>query len=95
MGPGFATRRAACGGIAGRNINAMISGESVRNGRWWARNQKVIKCLGKGKSVREVADITGMSKRQVRAVKERLRDLWAQTEEETNPAATAWLAEKL
>lgn len=80
-GPGRRKARTRCGGIAGRNINAMIIGNSVSNQRWWARNREIIAYLGEGRTATEIANLTAMGKRQVREVKEKLRDLLAQVEE--------------
>jgi hypothetical protein len=43
--------------------------------RWWDRNQQIISHLDQGLKVREIAEIVGKGPRQIRVVRERLRDL--------------------
>lgn len=42
---------------------------------WWNKNRLVIYHLDQGKEVREIAEIVGRGPRQIRLVRERLRDL--------------------
>lgn len=42
---------------------------------WWDKNRLVIYHLDQGKEVREIAEIVGRGTRQIRLVRERLRDL--------------------
>ncbi|MBT99476.1 MAG: hypothetical protein CL902_12765 [Dehalococcoidia bacterium] len=43
--------------------------------QWWNKNQQVIKHLDQGMKMREIAEIVGRGPRQIRVVRERLRDL--------------------
>jgi hypothetical protein len=43
--------------------------------QWWDRNQPIIGHLDQGMKVREIAEIVGKGPRQIRVVRERLRDL--------------------
>lgn len=77
-GPRRRRARTQCGGIAGRNINAMIKGNNASRERWWERNRQVIAYVGEGRTVPEIAGLTALGKRQIREVKQTLKDLWAQ-----------------
>jgi len=43
--------------------------------QWWDRNQQVIQHLDQEMKVREIAEIVGRGPRQIRVVREKLRDL--------------------
>ena len=58
--------RSPSGGIAGRAINSVIETQSRRQ----ARYPQVIAYLNEGRSVEEIAAITGVSARVVRSVQE-------------------------
>ena len=65
------------GGLAGRNINAVIRTQHANAERWRAQNQQIIDCLDEGRSVAETATLVGKNLRQVRNVAEKLHDMRA------------------
>ena len=75
---GLRRRRKSHGGIAGRNINAVIRARSNGNEEWWSRNRQIIAYLEGGLTVREIARLTARSPRKIREVRERLADFRAQ-----------------
>ena len=58
-----------------RHLNPMIKATRFNEETWWTKNKTVIYHLDQGKKVREIAEIVGQGPRQIRVVKERLRDL--------------------
>ena len=68
-------RRRRAGGLAGRNINAIIRAQVAGTQRWMARNQRVIACLDEGRTVAETATLVGKDRRRVRSVAETLQDM--------------------
>ena len=66
-------KRRRAGGIAGRNINAVVRSQVASTQKWRERNQQVIACLNAGQSVAETVGALGRDPRQVRSVAERLR----------------------
>ena len=58
-----------------RHLNPLMGTTSSNEELWWAKNKTVIYHLDQGKKVREVAEIVGQGPRQIRVVRERLRDL--------------------
>ncbi len=53
-----------------------VSAETKLNEEQWCnKNQQVIRYLDQGMKIREIAEIVGKGPRQVRVVRERLRDL--------------------
>ena len=70
-------QRTRYGGIAGRNINAVIRARETREKKWWTRNGEVVAYLDQGRTVREIATLTSQGQRQIRVVREKLADLRA------------------
>ncbi len=68
-------KRMRCGGIAGRNINAVVNAQHARAERWRAKNRQIIACLEEGRSVAEAATLLGKNPRQVRNVAAMLREM--------------------
>ena len=62
--------RKPSGGIAGRDINSVIEAHSRRQ----ARHPQVTAYLNEGRSVEEIAALTGLSTRIVRSVQEHLAE---------------------
>lgn len=58
-----------------RHQNPAVSTTRTNEKMWWVKNQQVIFHLDQGKKVREIAEIVGLGPRQIRVVRERLRDL--------------------
>lgn len=58
-----------------RHLNPDMSVTRFNEEQWWDRNQQVIQHLDQGMKVREIAEIVGKGPRQIRVVRERLRDL--------------------
>ncbi len=72
---GAIRKRMRCGGIAGRNINAVVNAQQARAQRWRAKNRPIIVCLDEGRTVTETAALLGMNARQVRNVAAMLREM--------------------
>ena len=68
-------KRARCGGIAGRNINAVVRMQEARTERWQSQNQQIIAYLDQGRTVAETARLVGKNQRQVRNVAAALREM--------------------
>ncbi len=68
-------KRMRCGGIAGRNINAVVNAQQARAQRWRAKNHQVLVCLDEGRTVTETAALLGKNPRRVRNVAAMLREL--------------------
>ncbi len=60
-----------------RDINLVIAAKDRSEDRWWDRNREVIEHLDEGKSVRDISMLIGRGQRQIRVVRERLRDIRA------------------
>ena len=60
-------RRSPSGGVAGRNINSLIDAQSRKQERY----PQVIAYLNEGRTVREIAALTGLSPRAIRSARER------------------------
>ncbi len=58
-----------------RHLNPVVAATRSNEERWWNKNRQVILHLDQGKKVREIAEIVGKGPRQIRVVRERLRDL--------------------
>ena len=58
-----------------RHLNPVVAASKANEEQWWNKNQQVISHLGQGKKVREIAETAGKGPRQIRVVRERLRDL--------------------
>jgi len=58
-----------------RHLNPVVAASKANEEQWWNKNQQVIFHLNQGKKVREIAEIAGKGPRQIRVVRERLRDL--------------------
>ena len=58
-----------------RHLNPVVAASKSNEEQWWNKNQQVIFHLDQGKKVREIAEIAGKGPRQIRVVRERLRDL--------------------
>ena len=76
-------KRRRTGGLAGRNINAVVRSQLASTERWQVQNQQVITHLDAGRSVAETAGVLGRDPRQVRNVAERLREIRTLTLEQT------------
>ena len=64
--------RQRTGRFGGKNVNSALGAEVRSDQQWWSRNQEIISYLSQGRSVQEVATLTGKGQRQVRAARERL-----------------------
>lgn len=58
-----------------RHLTPVLAATRLNEQQWWAKNKTVIYHLDQGKKVREIAEIVGKGPRQIRVVRERLRDL--------------------
>ncbi len=58
-----------------RHLNPMLKAIRFNDETWWTKNKTVIYHLDQGKKVREIAEIVGQGPRQIRVVRERLRDM--------------------
>jgi hypothetical protein len=58
-----------------RHLNPVLADTKSNEERWWNKNQQVINHLDQGLKVREIAEIVGRGPRQIRVIRERLRDL--------------------
>ena len=67
-------KRRRVGGIAGRNINALVRSQLASTQRWRERNQQVIASLDAGQTVGETVEVLCRDPRQVRCVAELLRE---------------------
>ena len=45
--------------------------------RWWQKNREVVQYLDEGHTVKEISGLVGQGERQIRVIRERLRDLRA------------------
>ena len=68
-----------------RHLNFGVECTRDNEEKWFDKNRQVIDHLDRGKKVREIAEIVGQGPRQIRVVRERLRDLRS-TEPELVPA---------
>lgn len=57
------------------NINSVVMAKERSEIRWWTKNQDIIDRLKQGYSVRDISELVGKGQRQIRGVKERLKDL--------------------
>ena len=57
------------------HLNPLVTASRFNGELWSNKNQLVIFHLDQGKKVREIAEIAGKAPRQIRVVRERLRDL--------------------
>jgi len=62
-------------GRAPRSINSVIAAKTRSDRRWRVRNGEIIRHLEEGRSVAETALLMGRGQRQIRTVRERLKDL--------------------
>lgn len=58
-----------------RHLSPVLATTRFNEERWWNKNEEVIQHLDQGMKVREIAEIVGRGPRQIRVVRERLRDL--------------------
>ena len=58
-----------------RHLNPMLAATRSNEQQWWTKNKAVIHHLDMGKKIREISEIVGKGPRQIRVVRERLRDL--------------------
>ena len=58
-----------------RHLNPELTAPRSNEQQWWTNNKAVIHHLDQGKKIREIAEIVGQGPRQIRVVRERLRDL--------------------
>ena len=58
-----------------RHLNPVLAATRFSEEQWWAKNETVIYHLDQGKKVREISKIVGQGPRQIRVVRERLREL--------------------
>ena len=77
------------GRFGGRNVNSAVGAEMRSDQRWLSRNQEIISYLSQGRSVQEVATLTGRGPRQVRAARERLASIGQYSVEMDEPAVAA------
>lgn len=69
-------RSMRCGGIAGRNINASVCPQPHSQAEQWrSKNRQIIACLGRGRSVAQIATLLGKNLREVRNVAAMLRGM--------------------
>jgi len=68
--------------MAGRNINSVIRANTISEERWWAHNREIIVYLDQERTVTEIATLTSLGQRKVRAIKERLAEFRAQNRNE-------------
>ena len=69
------TRRARTRKFTTSNVNASIVSKECNDQRWWARNQEIIDRLKKGETVRNISEVIGKDVRQIRSIRERLKDM--------------------
>ena len=67
-------KQGARGGMADQDINSMVKSRTGSDERWLLRNGRVIGYLKEGRSVKEIADLTGSTPRAVREVRQRWRE---------------------
>ena len=66
------------GGRKAWRINSSIRSIQASETRWQSSNREIIDQLSTGGTTREIADLTDHSPRQVRSVRDRLRQIQAQ-----------------
>lgn len=71
-GPGSSNHKRR---ITARRLDPSIVASRLDEKAWWSKNHQVIHLLDQGKKVQEIAAIVGKGDRQIRVVRERLRDL--------------------
>lgn len=76
-------KRRRSGGLAGRNINAVVRSQLASTQRWREQNQQVITHLDAGRTVAEIAGALGRDPRHVKNVARRLREISVLTPELT------------
>ena len=69
------TRRARTRKFTTSNVNAGIVSKECNDQRWWARNQEIIDRLEKGETVRNISEMVGKDVRQIRSIREQLKDM--------------------
>ena len=62
-------------GRAPRGINSVVAARTRSDQRWRLRNGEIIRHLEEGRSVAEIALLMGRGQRQIRTVRERLKNL--------------------
>lgn len=62
------------GGMVDQDINSLVQARSWSNERWLLRNQQVIAYLKEGRSVKEIAELTGSNPRSVREIRQRWQE---------------------
>lgn len=62
---------------APRNVNSLIMAKDRSDDRWWQKNREVVHYLDEGHTVKEISGLVGQGERQIRVIRERLRDLRA------------------
>lgn len=60
-----------------RNINSRIMAKDRSDRRWGLRNREIIRHLDQGLSIREISQLVARGERQIRIIRERLKDLRA------------------
>ena len=66
--------RGTSGGMVDQDINSLVQARSWSNERWLVRNQQVIAYLKEGRSVKEIAGITGSNPRSIREIRQRWQE---------------------
>ena len=62
---------------APRNVNSLIMAKDRSDDRWWQKNREVVQYLDEGHTVKEISGLVGQGERQIRVIRERLKDLRA------------------
>ncbi len=75
--PGLKPRRRRRSRWAVRDINTLIVAKDRSEKKWWNRNEYLIKLLDGGQTVKVIAQSSGRSERQIRVIREQLKDLRA------------------
>ena len=57
-----------------RDINSLVQSRTGSDERWFSRNHQVIDYLKEGRSLKEIASLTGSTARSVREVRQRWRE---------------------
>ncbi|MDA0263516.1 MAG: hypothetical protein O3A93_05160 [Chloroflexi bacterium] len=62
------------GGVVSNNPNRLIDAQASRDRQWKDRNKLVVHYLDRGFDIREIAERTGITPRNIRSVRERLSE---------------------
>ena len=58
-----------------RHVNSLIMAKVRSDDRWWQKNRKIVSYLDEGRTVKEISRLVAMGERQIRVVRDRLKDL--------------------